>query len=88
MTPDLCRAARDLLRLRQADLSRLADVSQPTIRAYEKGDPSVRRRTIAALRTALEAEGVEFTEDPEAPGVRLRRPGRERAGFPPGKGGL
>ena len=45
-----------------------------TLARLEADEGSPQKRTIAAIRAALEAAGVEFTNG-EAPGVRLRAQG-------------
>jgi len=50
------------------DLSKSADVSTNTITRFEKGE-ELKPRTIAAIRAALEAAGVEFIN---GTGVKLR----------------
>jgi transcriptional regulator with XRE-family HTH domain len=64
--------ARAALQLGVRELAEAADVSPTTITRLERGE-SLYPRTVEAIRAALEAAGVEFT-DGEAPGVRLRRP--------------
>ncbi len=68
------RAARALCDLSQEDLARLVGVSSMTIkRAEGSGKPFPSMKAIAAIRAALEAEGVEFiAENGGGPGVRLR----------------
>jgi len=58
------RAARGLLGWSQADLGRAAGVGTSTIADWESGKKGRRLhpRTEAALREALEAAGVVFTE--------------------------
>ncbi|WP_035984151.1 helix-turn-helix transcriptional regulator [Bradyrhizobium sp. STM 3843] len=72
MTPDQSRAARGLLDWSQAELAARSNLSESTIRDFEKGRriPSV--NNLAAIRRALEAAGVEFI-DGDQPGVRLSR---------------
>lgn len=53
------------------DLASAASVSPDTISRLERGDEKVMPRTVAAIRAALEAAGVEFIED----GVRLKPQG-------------
>ena len=72
MSPEQCRAARGWLDWSQQDLATRARVSLSTVRDFEK-----RRRTpilnnLNAMRHALEAAGVEFTNG-DAPGVRLKK---------------
>ncbi|MFC5353961.1 MULTISPECIES: helix-turn-helix domain-containing protein [Azospirillum] len=76
ITPAQCRAARGLLDWTQEELAKAAQVSAITIRGFEKEASSPRRATLAALRQALEAAGVEFTfEGGVQPGVRQRKIG-------------
>jgi len=75
MTPAQCRAARALLNITQTDLAKAADVAEKTITDFETGARRPYRRTIAALRQALEAAGVEFIpENGGGEGVRMRKP--------------
>nr|WP_246152512.1 transcriptional regulator [Roseospira navarrensis] len=56
------------------DLAAQAGVSMDTIARFKRRE-SVRPRTIAAIRTALENAGVEFLDGNGAgPGVRLKVP--------------
>src|SRR5262245_8929799 len=76
------RAARALLRWSAEDLARSTTVSLSTIRRAElaEGEPSMTIANNLALRSALEAAGVEFIdENGGGPGVRLRG-GRQRYG--------
>jgi transcriptional regulator with XRE-family HTH domain len=61
-----------LLDWSQAELAARSNLSESTIRDFEKGRriPSV--NNLAAVRRALEAAGVEFI-DGNHPGVRLSR---------------
>ncbi len=73
MTPAQCRMARSGLSLGVRELAEAAGVSTNTITRFEKGDP-LKPRTIDALRSALEAAGVEFIpENGGGAGVRLKR---------------
>lgn len=70
------KAARALLGWSQRDLARESGISVPTIMRLEAGDGDLggRQTTVAAIRQALEAAGVEFIEqDNGGPGARLRR---------------
>jgi transcriptional regulator with XRE-family HTH domain len=53
------------------DLAASANVSPDTVARLERGE-MLRERTVDAIRSALEAAGVEFTNG-EQPGVRLRK---------------
>jgi predicted transcriptional regulator len=78
---ELIRAARALLRWEQRDLANASSVSLPTIKRLESspGIMAAHMSTVAALRKALEAAGVEFIdENGGGPGVRLRKRQRKR----------
>lgn len=68
-----CKMARAALGLGVRDLAIAADVSPDTIIRLEKGDV-LRRRTVLAVRTALETAGIEFIpENGGGAGARLRK---------------
>jgi transcriptional regulator with XRE-family HTH domain len=71
------RAARGLLDLSQAELSRLAEVSIGTIKKFESsaGEPRVTVQILLRIQRALENAGVVFIEEDErgGPGLRLNR---------------
>lgn len=74
--PSQVRAARGLLAWSQDQLSVTSSVPKRTIARLELGEGTPQRRTLAAIRTALETAGVEFIEENGGgPGVRLRAPG-------------
>jgi len=56
----MCRAARALLGITQAQLARQARVSRLTIAYFEGGTRRPIPATLAAIRLALEASGVAF----------------------------
>jgi transcriptional regulator with XRE-family HTH domain len=64
-----CRMARAALQLGVRELAALAQVSTGTITKLERGE-ALLPRTAAAVQRALEAQGVEFIDNP--PGARLR----------------
>jgi hypothetical protein len=80
LTPELCRAARGLLRLDQKELSEASGVPLPTIRAFETvrsvdGKPARRLTTMnnRALVEAFEKGGLEFIpENGGGEGIRFR----------------
>jgi transcriptional regulator with XRE-family HTH domain len=72
MTPDQSRAARGLLDWSQAELAARSNLSESTIRDFEKGRRVPSINNLAAIRRALEVGGVEFI-DGNQPGVRLTR---------------
>lgn len=58
----------------QDELAAQSGVAKATIAAFELGQRQPYARTIAAIRTALEAAGVEFIdENGGGAGVRLRK---------------
>jgi transcriptional regulator with XRE-family HTH domain len=61
-----------MLNLKQADLA-AAEVSLATLNNIEREIADPRASTLTAIQRALEAAGVEFVDDRDAPGVRLRR---------------
>ncbi len=65
-----CKMARAATGLGVRELAAAAGVSLQTVARLERGE-SLRPATLAAIRTALEAAGVEFTNG-DQPGVRLR----------------
>lgn len=87
MTPAQCKAARHLLGWSARRLAEAADVSHTTLLHFEGSKADTGRRTVKAIRGALEAAGVEFmgrgTRDQarvrtieldDGSGVRLRKP--------------
>jgi transcriptional regulator with XRE-family HTH domain len=76
LTSEQIRGARGMLRLEQQDLAERSGVSLETVKRIEQipGPISALASTAAALQKALEAAGIEFTNDGQ-PGVRMRRQG-------------
>ena len=67
------RAARALVGWGQKDLAEAAGLSLPTIQRMETlGLHRSAAGNVEKVQRALEAQGMEFTDD-DAPGVRLRR---------------
>jgi transcriptional regulator with XRE-family HTH domain len=76
ITSDQIRAARALLKWSAEDLAKVAGVGIATVRRFEldKGVPSGQVRILGALKSTLEAGGIEFVGTPEdRPGVRLNK---------------
>jgi transcriptional regulator with XRE-family HTH domain len=72
ITSSQIRAGRHLANLSQPDIAKATGLSLPTIRRAEsERKVSVSADAISAIRTALEAAGVEFTNGNQ-PGVRMK----------------
>jgi transcriptional regulator with XRE-family HTH domain len=70
------RAARGLLGLSQAELSKMTSVSERTIKRLEAASQlRGAAETLWKIQTALEKAGVEFipAEERKGPGVRLKQ---------------
>jgi transcriptional regulator with XRE-family HTH domain len=76
LSPEQSRAARRLLNWSIIRLCGRSSLSENTIRNFEEGRRTLSANHLAALRDALEAAGVEFTNG-KRPGVRLRRAARQ-----------
>lgn len=73
LTPPQSRAARGLLDWSQTRLAEASNLSESTIRDFEKGRRIPTVNNLAAVKKALEQAGVEFIpENGGGPGVRLR----------------
>ncbi len=72
ITPGQVRAARGLIGWSQDQLVGASGVPKRTVVRMELGEGDPQRRTLAAIRSALEAAGVVFTNGDE-PGVKLRK---------------
>lgn len=72
IAPAQLRAARALVDWSRERLAEAADTTTRTLARFEGGKTDPRPATLAAIRTALEAAGVEFTNG-DAPGVKLRK---------------
>ena len=63
-----------MLGMKREDLAEASEVAHSTLFEFESGRRKPHARTLAAVRAALEAAGVEFiAENGGGPGVRLRR---------------
>ncbi|NPD68915.1 helix-turn-helix transcriptional regulator [Lichenicola cladoniae] len=71
ITPSQLRAARAFVDWSQDQLASASGVPKRTVVRFERGEGSPQQRTITAIRAALEAAGVEFTNG-VAPGVSLK----------------
>ncbi|MBI3441721.1 MAG: helix-turn-helix transcriptional regulator [Proteobacteria bacterium] len=61
ITPEQIKAARALLKWKQSDLATASGLSLPSINNIERAIGSPRVDTMAALQTALENGGIQFT---------------------------
>ncbi|WP_456316927.1 helix-turn-helix transcriptional regulator [Teichococcus aestuarii] len=74
MSAAQCRGARAMLGWNQMQLAEAARVARQTIVDFERGARSPHPSTLAAVRTAFKAAGVEFIpENGGGAGVRLRK---------------
>lgn len=75
ITREQCRAARGLLDWSQGRLAEAASVGLSTVRQFEGGARQPIANNLTAIRTALEAAGVQFLADGDTvagPGVALK----------------
>lgn len=78
MDPHHCKAARELLKWKQTDLSEASGVSIATVRRYESGLAPVSADIIQQMRQALEKKTIIFDEDADLGiGVRLKKKSRK-----------
>lgn len=71
------RAARALLGWTQAALAENAGLSEISVKNIERGVAAPKASTMAALITAIEKGGVEFTNGGQ-PGVRMKAKAKPR----------
>ncbi len=71
--PAQSRAGRALLNWSRDELAAKGGVPARTVADFELGNTAPQRRTLSAIRAALEQAGVVFTNGDE-PGVKLRKP--------------
>jgi transcriptional regulator with XRE-family HTH domain len=73
ISADQCRAARALLEISQEELGERSGVSKRSIAEFERGEAVPYGRTLAHLRDALEAAGIDFiAENGGGSGVRRK----------------
>jgi transcriptional regulator with XRE-family HTH domain len=78
IVPVQCWLAREALGWSASHLARVAGLSPPTVRRFERGG-EVRENLVEAIQGALEEAGVILIDaDAGGPGVRLRNQGIER----------
>jgi transcriptional regulator with XRE-family HTH domain len=64
------KMARAALGWKTVDLAKAAEVSPTTVNQFEQGTTAPQRSTLAAMRRAFEAAGIEFFN---TDGVRLKK---------------
>ena len=86
ISPAQIRAARGLVDWSQTRLAVASNISENTVRSFERGHRMPVRQNLAAMRAALEEVGVLFLMEQEQVsggiGVRLRLPDPVLAGEP------
>lgn len=73
ITPDLCIAARNLLRMTRPQLAQAAGLSSVTLKMYEEGTRGT-EATRASLRNAFSAHGVTFTDGRTVQTIKRAKP--------------
>ena len=73
VTPEQCKAGRELLGWSRIRLAFRVGVSEKTVLTFESGEPWSRPLDLGLVRERIEAAGVEFIgENGGGAGVRLR----------------
>jgi transcriptional regulator with XRE-family HTH domain len=74
ITAEQCLGGRAMVRLTRDEVATAAQVAVATLADFETGRRQPHPRTLAAIRAALEAAGVEFiAENGGGAGVRLKK---------------
>ena len=73
MSPEQSRAARGWLGWSQAELADRAGVATTTVHGFESGQRKLTRNNMAALRRAVEAEGIKLLFDEAGAAVGIVR---------------
>lgn len=73
ITPNQCKAARNLLGWKQADLAEKSAIGTTTIADFERGLRELANRTMKELKRTFEDAGIEFIDD-GGKGVKLLDP--------------
>ena len=79
MSPEQCRAARAWLGWSQQDLATRASVGISTVKDFENGSRKPIANNLNALRSALEAGGMQFENDPAGKPVGISRQRAQRS---------
>ena len=73
LMPNLVKAARSLLCVRQSELAKASGISLATLNNFERGIGDPRVSTIDAVERALRKEGITFNINGEYDGVTLQK---------------
>lgn len=71
LTPNQCKAARELLEWKQGELANKSEVAQATIGSFERNERIPQPRTLKAIKSTFEAAGIEFENTDERCGITL-----------------
>jgi len=71
--PNMLKAARALLGIRQSELAKSAGISLATLNNFERGIGDPRASTIEAIERSLRRGGITFTDDGEFESVSLHK---------------
>ena len=71
ITPNQCKAARNLLEWKQTDLAENSSIGTTTITEFERGLRDLAPRTMKELVRTFEDAGIEFLNGAEGEGVRV-----------------
>ncbi len=76
ISPEQCRAARQLLNWKAQDLADASGVSVRAISDFETGQRAFRAANMEAIVGALDTAGIEFLQEArgKGEGVRLKQP--------------
>lgn len=79
ITPNQCRAARELLNWTQEDVQKKSKLGRETIGNFERGTGNPTVRTLNDLRKAFGDAGIEFVNDEKWEGVKfLKKRGKKK----------
>ena len=79
LMPNMLKAARAILGIRQSELAKAAGISLATLNNFERGIGDPRSSTIKAVEQSLRRGGITFMDDGESEGVSLRKLHRPNA---------
>ncbi|MFZ3325186.1 MAG: helix-turn-helix transcriptional regulator [Methylocella sp.] len=79
MTPEQCRAARGWLGWSQNELAGAAHVSHSTVKDFEGGRRVPIVNNLAAMKSALEVQGIVFVDGGGTYGITYAKPEKGEA---------